>query len=326
MNEPANAGDRRTITYEPNADYNGADTFTYQARDTGSPSLSSTAPVSIEVDAVNDAPTFVSPTTTRSVSESAEAGDHVGAPVTATDVDENDTLTYGLSGPDALSFVIDADGQITVGTGVTFDTVTTFEYAVTVEARDRAGASATIDVTITVTAGPVISGGGGGGGGGGPSGPSPSSVDFEWNVKRDIESLDSSHDSPTGSWSNGSILWLLENGDGADDAVYAYDLKTGERVEDREFELDERNRAPRGVWSDGKIKILWVSDSGQNKLFAHDLESGERLAERDIELAARNRAARGIWSDGETMWVLDGGRRRRAGRRARRQSACTRSG
>ena len=308
VNEPASAGDRRTITYEPNADYHGADTFTYRVRDAGSPSLSSTATVSVEVDAVNDAPTFASPTTTRSVSESTEAGDNVGAPVTATDVDENDMLTYSLSGPDAFSFVIDAAGQIAVGTGVTFDAATTPEYAVTVEARDRAGASATIDVTITVTAGPVISGGGGGGGGGGPSGPSPSSVDFEWNVKRDIESLDSSHDSPTGSWSNGSILWLLENGDGADDAVYAYDLETGERVEEREFELDERNRAPRGVWSDGKIKILWVSDSGQNKLFAHDLESGERLAERDIALAERNRAARGIWSDGETMWVLDGGK------------------
>ena len=311
VNEPANVGDRRTITYEPHADYHGADTFTYRARDSASPSLSNTATVSVQVDPVNDPPTFASPTTTRSVSESAEAGDNVGAPVTATDIDENDTLTYSLSGPDAFSFVIDAAGQIAVGTGVTFDASTTSEYAVTVEARDRADASATIDVTVavTVTAGPAIGGGGFvGGGGGGPSGPSPSSVEFEWTVKHDIESLDSSHDSPTGSWSNGSILWLLENGDGADDAVYAYDLNTGERVEEREFELDERNRAPRGVWSDGKIKILWVSDSGQNKLFAHDLESGERLAERDIELAARNRQARGIWSDGERMYVLDGGK------------------
>ena len=55
----------------------------------------------------------------------------------------------------------------------------------------------------------------------------------------------------------------LENGDGADDAVYAYDLATGERLEDREFVLDERNRAPRGVWSDRTT--IWVSDSGQEK-------------------------------------------------------------
>ena len=77
-------------------------------------------------------------------------------------------------------------------------------------------------------------------------------------------------------------------------------------MEGREFELDEANRAPRGVWSDGST--AWVSDSGQEKLFAHDLGSGDRLPERDIAFADRNRDARGIWSDDETMWVLDGGK------------------
>ena len=125
-------------------------------------------------------------------------------------------------------------------------------------------------------------------------------------MTRDIEELDGDHDTPSGAWSDGATLWLAENGDGADDAVYAYDLATGERVEEREFELDEANRAPRGVSSDRTT--LWISDSGQEKLFAHDLETGERLPERDIALAERNRAARGIWTDGETMWVLDGGK------------------
>ena len=77
-------------------------------------------------------------------------------------------------------------------------------------------------------------------------------------------------------------------------------------MEDREFELDERNRAPRGVWSDRST--IWVSDSGQNQLFAHDLGSGDRLPDSDLALAPRNRDARGIWSDGVTMWVLDGGK------------------
>ena len=164
-------------------------------------------------------------------------------------------------------------------------------------------------VTITIGAPPLqpvpvsIGGGGGGGGGGGPGGPTPSQADFEWTVKHDLEALDSDHDKPTGSWSDGATVWLLHNGDGADDAVYAYDLATGERVEDREFALAERNRAPRGVWSDGTT--IWVSDSGRNKLFAHDLEPGERIEERDIDLAERNADARGIWSDGKTMWVLD---------------------
>ena len=147
----------------------------------------------------------------------------------------------------------------------------------------------------------ISGGGGGGGGGGGPSGPSPSDVDFEWTVKHDIDELDAGHDMPTGMWSDGTRLWTAENGDGADDAIHAYDLESGQRVEEREFELAETNRAPRGVWSDRQV--IWVSDSGQNRLFAHELATGERLPERDLALAAR-----GIWPDGETMWVLDGGK------------------
>ena len=309
VNASANPGDRPTITYTPRKDYNGADSFEYRLRDTGG--LTDTALVAIDVIAMNDAPTFASAPPTRSVSESAEAGDNVGAPVTATDVDENDTLTYSLFGANASSFEIDSNGQITVATGVTFDIATRETYIVTVEAYDGTDA-ATVEVTITLTAGPVgppiITGGGfaGGGGGGGGGGPSPSEVDFEWNVTRDIEELDGGHDKPSGLWSDGTTLWILENGDGADDAVYAYDLKTGERVEEREFELAESNRAPRGLWSNGKT--AWVADSGQDRLFAYDLESGERVEEREVELAERNRDPRGIWSDGTTVWVLDGGK------------------
>ena len=142
------------------------------------------------------------------------------------------------------------------------------------------------------------------GGGGGPSGPTPSAIEFEWNVTRDIEDLDGGHDVPTGSWSDGATLWLAENGDGADDAIYAYDLATGKRVEELEFELDDANLAPRGVWSD--LRTIWISDSGKDKLFAHDLGSGERLPDSDLALHPDNDDPRGIWSGGSTLWVLDG--------------------
>ena len=50
--------------------------------------------------------------TTRSVSESVAPGTDIGAPVEATDADD-DTLTYTLGGPDAESFDIDAStGQL----------------------------------------------------------------------------------------------------------------------------------------------------------------------------------------------------------------------
>jgi len=260
----------------------------------------------IEVADVNEPPTFPSPTMTRLVYQGAEVGDNVSTPVAARDVEQNDTLLYSLFGTDAGFFDIDPDsGQITVGDGVTFDIEHRDTYAVVVEADDRQGGRVTVEVTITVTSrpvGPVIFIGGGGGGG--PTGPTPSELDFEWTVKHDIEELDAGHDMPSGMWSDGTTLWLLENGDGADDAVYAYDLASGERVESREFALAETNRAPRGIWSNGTT--AWVSDSGRERLFAYDLETGERDEEREIVLAPRNRDARGIWSDGATMWVLDG--------------------
>ena len=178
---------------------------------------------------------------------------------------------------------------------------TTRHYRVSAINSAGAGDPSNIDdATTRPITGPITGGGGGGGGGG----PSPSEVDFEWNVTRDIEALDSGHDSPSGMWSDGSTLWLAENGDGADDSVYAYDLATGERVESREFALADTNRAPRGIWSDRSV--VWVSDSGRERLFAYDLATGERLEEREFALAAGNSDARGIWSDEETMWVLDG--------------------
>ena len=302
------------ITYTPQANYHGADSFTYQVKDQGG-LPSNTATVTITVNAVNDAPEFRESMPTRSVSENAPESASVGAPVVATDIDST-MLTYRLLG--ASAFEIDpGSGQITVGGGATL--VPQETHDVMVEADDGSNtttATARIAVTITVVAGPVAPpptsggggsfGGGGGGGGGGPTGPTPSEADFEWTVTRDLEALDGGHDKPSGTWSDGATLWVLENGDGADDAIYAYDLESGERVEGREFDLDETNRAPRGIWSDRTV--LWVSDSGRNRLFAHDLESGERLPERDIAFAERNRDARGIWSDEETMFVLDGGK------------------
>ena len=38
-------------------------------------------------------------------------------------------------------------------------------------------------------------------------------------------------------------------------------------MEERDFELDDTNRAPRGIWSDRAV--IWLSDSGRNRLFAH---------------------------------------------------------
>ena len=97
----------------------------------------------------NAAPSFgEGTTTTRSVIENTPAGEKVGDPIEAYD---DDSLTYGLAGPDASLFVIDSStGQMSVGTDTTLD----FESGITefavVTATDQSLAKSTIAVVISV--------------------------------------------------------------------------------------------------------------------------------------------------------------------------------
>ena len=226
-----------------------------------------------------------------------------GSPITSYTVQWKEAAASWTNPSDVSSATV--TGKTHAITGLTLGV----SYSLRVVATNAIGDS-TPSPELTVTARPpIIIITGGGGGGGGRSGPTPSEVDFEWNVKRDLEELDAANGSPTGLWSDGETLWIAENGDGADDAIYAYDLTSGERVEEREFDLAEANRAPRGIWSDGEWsdgETVWVSDSGRERLFAYRLADGERVEEREFALAERNADARGIWSDHETVWVLDG--------------------
>ena len=88
----------------------------------------------------------------RSVAENTGAGEAVGAPVMATDA-EDDAVTYALGGADADLFTIDEDtGQIRVGAGTTLDYEADKNvYEVVVTATDSLGASATVAVAIAVT-------------------------------------------------------------------------------------------------------------------------------------------------------------------------------
>ena len=110
-----------------------------------------TIDVTITVADVNEPPEFDSATATREVPENTEAGENIGAPVTAADPDTGDTPAYTLEGADLDSFDIDsASGQIQTKSGVTYDHEIKSSYSVTVKADDNNGGTATIDVTITV--------------------------------------------------------------------------------------------------------------------------------------------------------------------------------
>ena len=106
--------------------------------------------VTVYVSDVNEAPTFSTSQTNRSVAENTAANENVGAPVEASDDDDGDSLTYLLGGDDASSFSIDTStGQIL--TDADLDHETDDSYTVTVIARDQAGATSSISVLISVT-------------------------------------------------------------------------------------------------------------------------------------------------------------------------------
>ena len=122
----------------------------------------------------NASPDFEDAEDDRTVPESTAVGDHVGAPVTATDTD-NDTLTYELiavaspNDDDDDFFDIDmATGQITVAQELDYDAAegrtegaTAGEYKVVVRATDPSGLADNITVTITavnVNEDPVVTG------------------------------------------------------------------------------------------------------------------------------------------------------------------------
>ena len=99
----------------------------------------------------NNAPSFQSSTATRSVDENTPPGRNVGAPVTATDPDTNDTLTYSLEGPDTASFALadPTSGQIKTKAPLDYEGPKN-SYSVTVKATDPSGLYNTIEVTINV--------------------------------------------------------------------------------------------------------------------------------------------------------------------------------
>ena len=98
----------------------------------------------------NVAPDFAATTTTRTVAENMATGTPVGAPVSATDADD-DPITYSLgTTTDDMAFDISTStGQISTKAPLDYETKSS--YSVTVTATDDDDASSSIMVTIMVT-------------------------------------------------------------------------------------------------------------------------------------------------------------------------------
>ena len=110
---------------------------------------------------------------------------------------------------------------------------------------------------------------------------------------------------PTGLWSDGTNMWVL---DGTDKKFYVYKMTDDEwgRLDgDKGFELEMDNSAPGDIWSTNGI--MWVPNRG-GKIYAYYLNASANhyhSSEDFNTLGSTNTSPRGLWSDGTTMWVVD---------------------
>ncbi|MHB8897921.1 MAG: Ig-like domain-containing protein, partial [Thermoguttaceae bacterium] len=135
------------FTYTPAANYQGTDTFTYRATNTTS-QQSNVAPVTITVNASNDAPTGVADTYTTTEDTTLTRTAAQGVLVNDTDPD-GDTLTATLVNQAAHGTVtLNANGSFNYVPATNYSGTDSFTYKV----GDGTTQSAAITVNLTVTA------------------------------------------------------------------------------------------------------------------------------------------------------------------------------
>ena len=146
----SNSGQLQTkvaLDYETKNSYS----VTVKASDAKGGSDSITVTINVTDVNENTAPTFTEGSSaTRSIAENTAPGTNIGSPISATDPDTGDTLTYSLSGTDAGSFaIVSSSGQLQTKADLDYETKNS--YSVTVTASDGNGGSDTIAVTISIT-------------------------------------------------------------------------------------------------------------------------------------------------------------------------------
>lgn len=136
------SGTPPNVTYTPNKDFNGSDSFTFKVRD--SEFDSNTATVTITVNPVNDAPVLTVPGP-----QTIKENETLTFTVSGTDVDEGQTLKFtGPSLPSGASFV---ESTRTFVWKPTFEQAGTYTAAFAVLDNGTPSRSDSKTVTITVT-------------------------------------------------------------------------------------------------------------------------------------------------------------------------------
>ncbi|VTS05577.1 cadherin domain-containing protein [Tuwongella immobilis] len=192
-------------------------TFTVRVTDGGTPGLTATATITINVLDVNEAPTLND--ISFSIPENSSAGTTVGT-ITGTDVDAgaNGSLSYSITGGnESGAFAINpTTGEITVIDPAPLDFETTPSFTLTVTVSDAGSPSLTASATVTITLTDVNED---------PIANSPQTFTVEENASNGT-SLGSIVASDPDTGSNGTLSFAITGGNEA--GIFAINASTGE--------------------------------------------------------------------------------------------------
>ena len=147
-NGSVSIGSDAALTYSPNADFNGTDSFDYTVTQDGA---SSTSSVSITVLPINDSP-VINVASTLSVNENSISVGNIGT----SDVD-NDTIVLSISGTDASSFELSSANDLTFITAPDFETKTSYSVSFSLtDGTETVTKAITINVKNLNDVSPVI--------------------------------------------------------------------------------------------------------------------------------------------------------------------------
>ncbi len=129
--------------------------------------------------------------------------------------------------------------------------------------------------------------------------------DSAGNHRDDFPALASGNTDPNDIWSDGTTMWVSDR---RDNKIYAYNMGTKARDEDKEFTLPDGggNRTYSGIWSDGTT--MWVMNAdgpAPADIRAYRMSDKGRDSAKDITdiVATGLSTPESIWSNGTTMWT-----------------------
>jgi hypothetical protein len=274
-----------SVTYSPNANVYGTDSFTYTVSD--GQGATTVGTVSVTITAVNDAPVALNDTSmttgTTAVTIAVLANDN--------DVDADPLSAQLVSNPSNGTSVANANGTFTYVANVGFTGTDSFTY----RAFDGQATSGLATVTITVhgpTRFTVVD-----------SGTDQTYRYQENGVFTASTATSSLNRGAVGmaSSSDGSRQWVLDSNRN----VYVYNATGALLGSWTASGLD----TPKGISVHGSE--VWIVDSGTDRVYlfadATTRLSGSQAAVRNFRLPTTNRNPEDLVTDGTTIWVLQSG-------------------